>query len=278
VAALLFAAAAVLQQRAAADVPAAEALGGGLVRRLVRRPMWLLGVGADAGAYGIQAVALGLGSLVLVQPLLVTSLLFALPLSAIWAGRRLRRADWIWAGVLTLGLAIFVVVGDPTEGAETAPVSRWLVAAAIVVPAVVVCVLWASRSHGVRRAVLLAVAAGVLYGVTAALTKSAVELLGDGVVNFLTSWEPYALAVAAVLGTYLAQAAFQAGRLEASLPALTVLEPVVAVALGITLLDEEVHAGGWKWLIIGVAAGGMLAASIALPRAAAAAEPEAAIA
>jgi drug/metabolite transporter (DMT)-like permease len=263
----------VLQQRAASEVPDAESLGGGLVRRLVRRPMWLAGVGADTGAYVVQAVALGLGSLVLVQPLLVTSLLFALPLGAIWAGRRLRRADWVWAGVLTVGLAIFVIVGDPTEGAETASIARWLVAAAIIVPVTAACVLWASRSRGVRRAVLLAVAAGILYGVTAALTKSAVELLGDGIVNFLTSWEPYALAVAAVLGTFLSQAAFQAGRLEASLPALTVLEPVVAVALGITLLDEEVRAGGWQWLLIGIAAGGMLAASIALPRAAAAAEP-----
>jgi drug/metabolite transporter (DMT)-like permease len=262
-----------LQQRAASDVPDAESLGGGLVRRLVRRPMWLAGVGADTAAYGVQAVALGLGSLVLVQPLMVTSLLFALPIGAIWAGRRLRRADWVWAAILTVGLAIFVVVGDPTEGAETASVARWLVAAAVVVPVVAACVLWASRSRGVRRAVLLGVAGGVLYGVTAALTKSAVELLGDGIVGFLTSWEPYALAVAAVLGTFLTQAAFQAGRLEASLPAVTVLEPVVAVVLGITLLDEEVQAGGWRWLLIGVAAAGMLAASIALPRAASAAEP-----
>jgi drug/metabolite transporter (DMT)-like permease len=262
----------VLQQRAASEVPDDESPRGGLMRRLVRRPMWLAGVGADTAGFGVQAAALGLGSLVLVQPLLVTSLLFALPIGAVWGGRRLRVADWVWASVLTVGLAIFVVVGDPTEGAERASVRHWLVAAAVIVPLAAVCVLGSSRSRGVRRAVLLAIVAGVLYGVTAALTKSAVGLLGDGIVDFLTSWEPYALAVAAVAGTYANQAAFQAGRLEASLPAITVLEPVVAVVLGMTLLDEQVRAGGWRWLLIGIAAAGMLAASIALPRAAATAD------
>jgi drug/metabolite transporter (DMT)-like permease len=103
-----------MQQRAASEVPDDESLGLGLVRRLVRRPIWLAGTAGDTLGYVAQAAALGLGSLVLVQPLLATSLLFALPLGAWWAGRRLRRSDGLWALALTAGLAVFLVAGEPT--------------------------------------------------------------------------------------------------------------------------------------------------------------------
>ena len=115
VAALLFAVANVAQQRAASDVPDESAKGIGLIKRLVRKPLWLAGFGGDFGGYIAQAAALGVGSLLLVQPLLVTALLFALPLGAWWAGRKLRRADWMWAIVLAVSLGIFVVAGNPTK-------------------------------------------------------------------------------------------------------------------------------------------------------------------
>ncbi|MGE0027860.1 MAG: DMT family transporter, partial [Thermoleophilia bacterium] len=90
-AAVLFALASVLQQRAASEVSDADAHGTGLIRKLVRRPLWLAGTATDTLGYVAQAAALGLGSLVLVQPLLATYLLFALPLGAWMAKRRLGR-------------------------------------------------------------------------------------------------------------------------------------------------------------------------------------------
>ena len=90
--------------------------------RLVRRPIWLAGTAGDTLGYVAQAAALGLGSLVLVQPLLATSLLFALPLGAWWAGRRLRRSDGVWALVLTAALGVFLVAGNPTNGVDRAPI------------------------------------------------------------------------------------------------------------------------------------------------------------
>jgi drug/metabolite transporter (DMT)-like permease len=274
VAALLFAVAFVMQQRAAAEVPDDESLGLGLVRRLVRRPMWLIGTASDTLGFAVQAVALGLASLVLVQPLLATSLLFALPLGAWWTKRRLRRSDVAWAIALTVGLAVFLVAGEPTDGVDRADVTDWLIAAAVIVPITAGCVLVAARGRGARRAVLLAAATGILYGVGAALTKSTVSLLDDGFVGVVTSWEPYALVAAIGLGTYLQQAAFQAGDLAQSLPAVQVLEPVVAVLLGVTLLQEELRADGLQWALIALSAVAMIASTAALARSQARAEPQ----
>ena len=266
VSAALFAVGSVLQQRAATDVPDDEALGMGLVTRLVRRPIWLAGTAGDTLGYVAQAAALGLGSLVLVQPLLATSLLFALPLGAWWAGRRLRRSDGIWAVVLTAALGVFLISGQPTAGVDTASIPEWLVASIFLVPLTALCIVVAVRTRGSTRAVALASASGILYGVAAALTKSTMSFLDDGVENFALSWEPYALIVVAVLGTYLQQSSYQAGSLAQALPAAAVLEPVVAVVLGIALLSETLQADGLEWMLIGASAVAMTLATFALAR------------
>ena len=264
--ALLFAIGSVLQQRAATEVPDEDALGVGLVTRLVRRPIWLAGTAGDTLGYVAQAIALALGSLVLVQPLLATSLLFALPLGAWWAGRRLRRSDGVWALVLTAALGVFLVAGNPTAGVDIAPVDDWLVAAAVLLPLTVACLVVAVRTRGSVRAVALASATGILYGVAAALTKSTMSLLDDGLVDILTSWEPWALVLVAGAGTYLQQSSYQAGSLAQSLPAAAVLEPVVAVALGLTIMQETIQADGPEWVLIGLCAAAMVVATGALAR------------
>jgi len=131
------------------------------------------------------------------------------------------------------------------------------------------CLLGAAVRRGTTRAVLLAVATGVLYGVGSALTKSVVSLVDDGLVVLATSWETYAMVLALGVGTLLQQSAFQAGDLAASLPAVTVGEPVVAVIIGITVLQEQLRADGAEWLLIGVLVAVMVVATAALARSAA---------
>jgi len=267
VAALLFAVGFVMQQREAAEVPDEDALGIGLITRLIRRPVWLIGTAADGLGYVAQAIALAFGSLVLVQPLLATSLLFALPLGAWWAKRRLKRSDGLWAIALTAGLAIFLVAGNPTAGVDSADLEVWLIAAAVIVPVVAACILVASRSKkGALRALLLASATGILYGAAAALTKSVMSYLDDGFVAVVSSWEVYALILVITLGTYLQQSAFQAGSLAQSLPAISVFEPVIAVILGMTVLEEDLQADGLQWALIAVSAGAMIVSTAALAR------------
>jgi drug/metabolite transporter (DMT)-like permease len=233
---------------------------------LVRRPRWWAGVIGDGGGYLVQAAALGFGSLLLVQPLLVTTLLFALPLGATWAGRTLRRSEWVWAVLLAVSLAVFVVAGNPTAGVDRAPARDWAPVGAALAVVFVVCVVAASWRTGVSRAVLLAAATAVAYGVAAALTKGVVGQLDEGLAPLLASWELYALVTVSVAGTVLQQSAFQAGALGASLPLMIVGEPVVAVVLGVVVLQEELRADGAEWALIVVLVVAMVVATTALAR------------
>ncbi|MDX6647635.1 MAG: hypothetical protein QOK40_3362, partial [Miltoncostaeaceae bacterium] len=192
-----------LQQSAAAAVPIEQARGLALIRRLVRHPRWLAGMAADVAGYAAEGGALALGSILVVQPILATTLLFALPLSAALSKTRVPRADAVWAALLTGGLATFLIAGHPTAGLDRAPLDRWLVAAAALAPILAVCVGVGARRAGPRRALSLGVAAGLLFGAMAGLTKSVVNLLGGGIVEFLTSWEPYALGAVAIAGLLL---------------------------------------------------------------------------
>jgi drug/metabolite transporter (DMT)-like permease len=252
VAAFLFAMASVLQQRAAATVPDEDALKASLITRLARQPMWLAGFGLDAAGYLTQAVALGFGTLIVVQPLLVTMLLFALPLGARFAGRRLARPDWMWAAVLTIGLAAFLVIGDPTAGLDRGDASRWVIMLAVLYPLVAVLVASAAARRGATRALLLGSAAGLCYGITDALTKSVVRGFDDGIGAVLDNWETWLLVITIISGAFLQQSAYQAGGLRASLPAITGLEPVTGILLGIVVYEESfrVHSlVGWTLLV-----------------------------
>ena len=269
VASVLFAVATALQHRAAVAVPDEHARGTRLVRQVIRSRQWWIGAVFGGAGYLAHAAALGVGSLLVVQPLLVATLLFALPLSARWAGRRLTRWDWMWSGVLAGALAAFLLIGHPDAGAERAPVHAWLPAAAVVGTGMAVCLVAAAVRRGTPRAVLLAVATAAAYGVGSALTKGAVSLLPHGLGAFFGAWEPYLLAVAMGAGALTEQSAFQAGHLQASLPAVTVGEPVIAVALGVTVLREHLHARGPGLVLIAGLVVVMAAATIALARSAA---------
>ncbi|HXV93465.1 MAG TPA: DMT family transporter [Pseudonocardia sp.] len=268
-AALLFAVGSAAQQRAASLVPDEDARGLRLIRVLVRRRLWWVGSLGDAGGFVVQAAALGFGSLLLVQPLLTTTLLFALPLGAWWAGRRLERTDWVWAGLLSVALAVFVVVGRPTAGLSRAPLAQWLPAVAVLGVLLVACLLGAATRRGTPRAVLLAAATALAYGAVAPLMKGVVSELGDGVGAVLSAWETYGLAAATFGGTMMQQSAFQAGGLGASMPTVAVGEPVVAVVLGVTVLGEQVRSSGPTWVLIAVLAAVMVVATAALAHSAA---------
>jgi hypothetical protein len=105
------------------------------------------------------------------------------------------------------------------------------------------------------------------------MTKSVVDLLGGGIVPVLLGWETWALVAAAIAGTYLQQAAFQAGDLATTLPAITVGEPLVAAFLGLTVLGERIVADGPEWVLIGLLVAAMVLATVVLARSRATASP-----
>jgi len=241
--ALCYAAAMVLQQRSARASDPDASLRPRLVVQLARRPAWLAGVVANVAGYGLRFVALGRGSLTVVQPLLVTSLLCALPTSARLHRQRLRRPEWAAALAVAAGLALFLVLGGRASGRAGAGAGAWLAAAAAVgVPAALLVSLGRRRA-GPGRAALLAGAGGALLALTAALTKAVATASRAHLLHVLVTWQPYALVAAGAVAVVVVQSAFAAAPLTASLPVLMVVEPLASVAIGVALFHEHLATG-----------------------------------
>jgi len=257
----------VVRQRATMDVPAEHGLSPVMLKTLIRRPRWWAGTAAAVMGYIFYAIALAFGSLLLVAPLLVAALLFALPMSAWLSHRRVSRVEWAWASLLTVALAVFVSVAKTRPGDyEGAELPAAVVAAGCLL-AVAASVVVAIRLSGWRRAILLALGVGVLFGVVAVLTKIEMQLLTeDGAARLLTSPVTYTLIAVAVAATLLQQSAFHAGSLKASVPAMLVLEPLVAVLLGQVILGEHLTVSTGSAIALGIATGAMAVATIALGR------------
>jgi drug/metabolite transporter (DMT)-like permease len=240
----MYAFASVLQHRGATEQPDDQSLRMGLLVRLARNPGWLLGLLADVAGYVLQFLALGHGPIVVVQPLLVCGLLFALPLGAAWAGRRLTATDWVGAVLVCAGLGVFLAVADPAAGRNDTGPAQWVVLLGLVAVVGAVLTALSLAADPRRRAVLLAGAAGVIYGGAAALTKTSSHLLDRGVLPVLSHWQPYVLVAFGAVGMVLAQSAFQAGALDYSLPTMTVADPVVSIAIGALVFHEAISSSG----------------------------------
>ncbi|MGA5466017.1 DMT family transporter [Mycobacterium sp. NPDC050041] len=257
----------VVRQRATMDVPAEKGVSTLMLMTLVRRPLWWAGTGSAVAGFVFQALALGYGSLILVQPILVSALLFALPLSARLAGRRVSRAEWLWAVLLTVALTVFVALAKAKAGDYDISVPATVAVAVVCGAAVLACIAVAVRAVDWRRAVLLAVAVGVLFGVVAVLTKIVMHLITEGrVEEVLTTPTIYLVVLLGVAATLLQQSAFHAGSLQTSVPTMLVLEPAVAVVLGSVLLGEHLSITGWEPVALVIAIAAMVAATIALGR------------
>ena len=241
-ASLMYAMASVLQQRGAAQQPADQSLKLGLLIRLIRNPIWVLGLACDVAGFAFQVVALYHGPLVVVQPLLVCGLLFALPIGAAWAGRRLERIDWLGAVLVVLGLVLFLTVANPGNGTSNAAWSVWVLLLTVDGLVALGLIALSSGRSDRMRAVCLSGAAGVIYGAAAALAKTTSHLFASGPTHALAHWEPYVLAVWGIAGMVVGQSAFQAGALDVSLPTMTVADPVVSIMVGALAFGESISS------------------------------------
>ena len=256
-AAFCFAVAALVQQTVARATGADEALRPRLLLDLARRPRWLAGIGLDALAFFILALALAFGPLALVQPLASLDVLFALPLIARRQGRRLTLQDKAGAVTVAGGIVIFLSVAPPGGGVKAPGLASWgpvfLAAGALSA----VTALAGLRVTGKARVIWLAVAAGSVFGVLSALTKATVDVVAMRGVGALASWEPWALLLCGIAGALLGQSAYSSGALSLSLPVLDTLSPIVAVVIAATVFDEKLASSAWQ---LGVQlAGGALA-------------------
>jgi drug/metabolite transporter (DMT)-like permease len=240
-AAFLFGIGTVLQQRAAMQVPDEEAMKAGLLVRLAKQPVWLAGIAADALGFVAQAVALAIGRIVVVQPLLATAVVFALPFGAKLDKRRLTRNEIAGAAAVVGGVAAFVVVANPTGGVDNPKLGVWVVSGAVCLAATGLLVMLSrGRPAGVK-ASLLGSAAGILFALSAVLTKAVADQLDEGILTIFTHWQVYALIAVGWVSMTLSSAALQTGALAPAAATQMSLDPVTSVALGVFAFDETLH-------------------------------------
>lgn len=240
-AAVLFAFAAVMQQESTQTVPSAKSLHPALLLDLLRRPKWVLGGLSMLGGFGLQAVALAFGPVALVQPIVVLELAFAIPFGIL---RRHRRAGLReWAGILAVmtGVAIFLLSADPGQGVQNPPTTQWLESLVPVGAVATLAVVIGSTRHGPTRAMFLGSAAGLAFGVLSVLTKAVTHLLSSDISKAFVTWQVYVAIAVGILALTVSQSAYQAGPLAYSMPFIGVLEPLVAVIIGDTVLGEAVR-------------------------------------
>jgi hypothetical protein len=267
-AAVLYGAGAAVEQRQAAAAPESSAGRPRLLFLLARNPLWLLGIAAQVGGFAAHAVALRSGPLATVQMLVAGELIVAVVLVRVWSGRPLSRASWAAALIVVLAIAAFLaltapghghghggVVGHPDYGVAAAMGAAVSGGGALLAAAV------GLRAAGRRRAVLLAVAAGLADTCSAVVTMAFSYVASHGPAALLTSWTVYAVAVCGAGNVLLTQTAYQAGRPMLTLPVIAAVTPVTSVAIGIGLLGETSPTG-----VTGAVAAGLavLVASAAL--------------
>jgi len=248
-AAFLFAVAATLQQKGALNLDGVSLASPMSLVRLVGQRMWLFGTAALLVGYALQAGALDRGRLAVIQPLLVTTIVFALPLGWWLTNQRVGRREVGGAAVILIGLGAFTIFGDPAGGKDNAPNDEWAIAI-VVLSAICAFLLMLGRNGTpTKTAAVYGSVAGILFGLSAALTKPTVEQLHEGVGVMLSQWQCYALAIAGVLGFVLQQVSLGTGRLAPSVATVSVVNPIVGVLLGIAIFDERFSRPTWHIVV-----------------------------
>lgn len=249
-----FASAGLLQQRAAHTKTGDEGLSARLLADLARQPMWLGGISLAVLSYGFQAVALNFGPLSVVQPLIVMEVVFALPIAAKLDRLRLGWRDWLGAGMVTGGLAAALYLADPSAGKPQAPNWKWVVLLVVVGGVAAVALLLGRRGHGPLRASLYAAAGGAVMGTQSGLFASTIHHIHQGFGAVFGSWQTYVLVAASLGGLWLIQSAYNSGPLSASMPVIDVIEPTLAVVIGLLLFGESLAGGTLRHFLAGAAA------------------------
>ena len=207
---------------------------------LLTSGVWLLGLGAQILGIALQAAALDRGRVAIIQPLLVTSIVWALPLGYFLTQQVVNRGHIAGAAIVVVGLATFASVGDPAAGVDNAPTSDWISALLVIGVICLGSLLFAGRGGPGVRAAVLGATAGILYGVSATLMKPVVEdWHANGLADVLEGWQLWVMAIGGIVGFYFQQLSLATGRLVTSVATVSVANPVVSVMLGALVLQER---------------------------------------
>jgi hypothetical protein len=242
-AAVCFGTASVLQHQGANRVRRRFPLHPGLLIDVARQRLWLLGIVTEVAGVALQMVAVNLGALSVVQPLLTVGLVIALPLQAV-LGLPVSRRSLLAATLIVAGLAVFLAIQPTLESRDPQRITDWLPGLLMVAMVELVALGVAFARRGRVRSMGLGAAAGTVFAQSAALVKTWGEILGAGGLPALaTSWELWTALGCGLVGALLTQAAFQSGPLGGPLAAMMVIDPIIGVSLGAIVFGESFSTG-----------------------------------
>jgi drug/metabolite transporter (DMT)-like permease len=253
----------VTQHMASISDPA-HSKGWRLVRYLASNPLWLFGWVALAGSFIFQSLALHDGQMSVVQPLLVTELVFALVLRRLWIHQQIRNLTW-WAAAFTCGsLAIFVAVSEPTGGHAQPTSSAWIGATIATGGAAAILTLLGRSGSPARRAATLGAATAILWALVATFIKAMTDTLTEfGIFGMFAHWPVYALIVVSIVAELLNQAALHVGPLSMSQPFIVIVDPIVSIVLSVWVFAEVFTENALR-LTVGVVSFSVMCAAVAV--------------
>ena len=254
-AAVSFALAATLWQKASLSLTVVSVRRPTSFLVLLTQWVWLLGLAAQVVGVCLQAAALDRGRVSIIQPLLVTTVIWALPLGYFLTHQTIGRREVSGAAIIVVGLAGFAVFGDPAAGVDNAPGSDWAAAVLVICAACIALLLFANRGSLSARAALLGTVAGMLYGLSATLMKPVVEgLHAEGLGGVMSGWEFWVMAAGGLIGFLVQQLSLSTGRLVPSVATVSVANPIVSVLLGALVLQERLDKNPPSHAVIAVGA------------------------
>jgi len=234
----------VLQRLGVQNAPADATLRLRLLTHALRRGVWLLGFFLMIVSFVLQAIALHIGRLSQVQPILTTELVFLAAILAIWFRFQIGGREWIGAIAVAGGLSGFLYFAHPEYGMTPAPAWRWAIAGAVCVVVIVVAVALAMRGPRWWRAAMFGTAASVSFAFTAACTKVVSGFAAADWAQLYRHWQVYALAVFGATAVFLTQNAIHAGPLVASQSTVVMIDPLASIGIGIGLFGDDLQTGG----------------------------------
>ncbi|HXY45205.1 MAG TPA: DMT family transporter [Acidimicrobiales bacterium] len=243
-AALCNALATIFERLGVETAPADASMRWRLMAHVLRRPVWWFGLLSMVGAFLFQVAALGQGGLTLVQPLLVTELLFLVIILRLWFGRPLGWKEGLGVVLTVAGLATFLAVSNQGGGDLIPNSVGWLLMMIATVGAIAACIVLARFGSRPWRSAWYGASAAIAFAVCAAFMKATTVLYDrEGFSALFTHFEPYGIAVSGLAGLFLAQNAFHAGPITASQASLVIVDPIASIVIGVGLFGDNLRGG-----------------------------------
>lgn len=254
VSAALYGVAPLLQAMAARREEAGTGLGLGLLARLATRPLWLIGLGVEAGSFLLEVYALSVAPVALVAPVMALDMIVFTMLARRALGEQISRVGWSGVGLMVAGVGLLAYAFH--RNAEVgSPAGNGVLLAFLVLGLIfsLLCAFGANLAAAKRQVAGAALGFGLAAGVSYAIATLATRQIGLAVherrnsdstlIDLLSTPTPYVLILFSVLALGLEQRGLQGRAAVIAFPVTSGVSAFLPVTLGLTLFDEPAPDG-----------------------------------